>query len=77
MDADLRSVDTLRFQGMATYKDRLKKYQDSSGLTDAVLSGHGMIEGCCDCRHGFQLSRRHHGLGRRRTDYPDDRIWNR
>jgi acetyl-CoA carboxylase carboxyl transferase subunit beta len=44
-DANLRSVDTLQFQGMATYKDRLKKYQDSTGLTDAVLSGHGMIEG--------------------------------
>lgn len=44
-DGDLRSVDTLQFQGMATYKDRLKKYQDSTGLTDAVLSGHGMIEG--------------------------------
>jgi acetyl-CoA carboxylase carboxyl transferase subunit beta len=44
-DADLRSVDTLQFQGMATYKDRLKKYHDATGLTDAVLSGHGMIEG--------------------------------
>lgn len=44
-DANLRSVDTLQFQGMATYKDRLKKYQDATGLTDAVLSGHGMIEG--------------------------------
>jgi acetyl-CoA carboxylase carboxyl transferase subunit beta len=44
-DADLRSVDTLQFQGMATYKDRLKKYQDATGLTDAVLSGYGMIEG--------------------------------
>ncbi len=44
-DASLRSIDTLRFQGMATYKDRLKKYQDSTGLTDAVLSGHGLIEG--------------------------------
>jgi acetyl-CoA carboxylase carboxyl transferase subunit beta len=44
-DADLRSVDTLQFQGMATYKDRLKKYQDITGLTDAVLSGYGMIEG--------------------------------
>lgn len=44
-DADLRSVDTLQFQGMATYKDRLKKYQNLTGLTDAVLSGHGMIEG--------------------------------
>jgi acetyl-CoA carboxylase carboxyl transferase subunit beta len=44
-DADLRSVDTLEFQGMASYKDRLRKYHDSTGLVDAVLSGHGAIEG--------------------------------
>jgi acetyl-CoA carboxylase carboxyl transferase subunit beta len=44
-DAGLRSVDTLQFQGVATYKDRLKKYQDATGLTDAVLSGYGTIEG--------------------------------
>ena len=44
-DADLRSVDTLQFQGMATYKDRLKNIRTATGLTDAVLSGHGMIEG--------------------------------
>lgn len=44
-DANLRSEDTLRFQGVASYKDRLKKYQDATGLTDAVLSGYGMIEG--------------------------------
>ncbi len=44
-DADLRSLDTLRFQGVSSYKDRLKKYQDSTGLTDAVLSGDGLIEG--------------------------------
>src|SRR5947199_10424749 len=45
MDANLHSVDTLRFQGMATYKDRLKKYQESTGLIDAVLSGYGTLEG--------------------------------
>jgi acetyl-CoA carboxylase carboxyl transferase subunit beta len=44
-DGGLRSEDTLQFQGVATYKDRLKKYQDATGLTDAVLSGYGMIEG--------------------------------
>jgi acetyl-CoA carboxylase carboxyl transferase subunit beta len=44
-DADLHSLDTLEFQGMASYKDRLKKYQDITGLVDAVLSGHGMIDG--------------------------------
>jgi acetyl-CoA carboxylase carboxyl transferase subunit beta len=45
MDASLHSVDSLRFQGMATYKDRLKKYQESTGLVDAVLSGYGTLEG--------------------------------
>src|SRR6266699_1039412 len=45
MDADLESIDTLRFQGMATYTDRLKNYQERTGLTDAVISGHGMIDG--------------------------------
>src|SRR3982751_791070 len=45
MDASLRSVDTLSFQGMATYKDRLKKYQEATGLIDAVLSGYGTLEG--------------------------------
>ena len=44
-DTGLRSVDTLQFQGMATYRDRLTNYQNITGLTDAVLSGHGMIEG--------------------------------
>jgi acetyl-CoA carboxylase carboxyl transferase subunit beta len=45
MDADLTSVDVLRFQGMAAYKDRLKKYQESTGLIDAVISGHGILDG--------------------------------
>jgi acetyl-CoA carboxylase carboxyl transferase subunit beta len=45
MDADLKSIDTLRFQGMASYKDRLKKYQESTGLVDAVVTGYGMIDG--------------------------------
>jgi acetyl-CoA carboxylase carboxyl transferase subunit beta len=45
LDSHLRSLDTLKFEGMASYKDRLKKYQDSTGLADAVLSGHGILEG--------------------------------
>jgi acetyl-CoA carboxylase carboxyl transferase subunit beta len=44
-DADLRSVDTLQFQGMASYKDRLRTYQENTGLADAVVTGHGAIEG--------------------------------
>jgi acetyl-CoA carboxylase carboxyl transferase subunit beta len=45
MDADLKSVDVLRFQGMASYKDRLKKYQENTGLHDAVISGYGILDG--------------------------------
>jgi acetyl-CoA carboxylase carboxyl transferase subunit beta len=45
MDADLKPVDTLRFKGMVSYKDRLKKYQETTGLIDAVISGHGIIDG--------------------------------
>src|SRR5436305_14704478 len=45
MDADLKSIDTLRFQGIASYKERLKNYQERTGLSDAVISGHGMLEG--------------------------------
>jgi len=45
MDADLKSVDTLRFQGIASYKERLKTYQERTGLLDAVISGHGMLDG--------------------------------
>jgi acetyl-CoA carboxylase carboxyl transferase subunit beta len=45
MNADLKSVDILRFQGMASYKDRLKKYQEDTGLLDAVISGYGILDG--------------------------------
>jgi acetyl-CoA carboxylase carboxyl transferase subunit beta len=45
IDADLKSVDILRFQGMASYKDRLKKYQESTSLLDAVISGYGILDG--------------------------------
>jgi acetyl-CoA carboxylase carboxyl transferase subunit beta len=45
MDADLRSIDTLHFHGMASYKDRLKSYQERTGLVDAVISGYGMLDG--------------------------------
>jgi acetyl-CoA carboxylase carboxyl transferase subunit beta len=45
MDANLKSVDVLRFQGMATYKDRLKSYQETTGLLDAVISGYGILDG--------------------------------
>ena len=44
-DAKLTSVDTLKFTGQASYTDRLRKYQKSTGLLDAVQTGCGRIEG--------------------------------
>lgn len=44
-DAQLTSVDVLKFKGMASYMDRLKSYQQKTGLTDAVITGFGRIEG--------------------------------
>ena len=44
-DANMVSVDTLKFKGMATYTDRLKNYQKRTGLNDAVISGTGLLEG--------------------------------
>ena len=44
-DAKLTSVDTLKFTGQASYTDRLRKYQKSTGLLDAVQTGSGRIEG--------------------------------
>ena len=40
-DANMTSVDTLKFTGMASYSDRLKSYQKKTGLKDAVRSGLG------------------------------------
>ncbi len=43
-DANMVSVDTLKFTGMASYTERLKTYQKKTGLNDAVISGFGAIE---------------------------------
>lgn len=42
-DANLVSVDSLEFKGVATYKERLKSYQDKTGLKDAVITGTAKI----------------------------------
>jgi acetyl-CoA carboxylase carboxyl transferase subunit beta len=44
-DADMVSTDPLKFTGVATYSQTLKKYQDATGLHDAVLTGVGTLEG--------------------------------
>jgi acetyl-CoA carboxylase carboxyl transferase subunit beta len=43
MDADMTSVDVLKFTGVGAYTDKLQSYQKSTGLKDAVLTGIGRI----------------------------------
>src|SRR5204863_7721879 len=38
MDADLKSVDVWRGEGMATHKDRRKEYHERTGLCEAGIS---------------------------------------
>src|SRR4051812_2120643 len=44
-DANMVSVDTLKFTGQASYTDRLRSYQKKTGLKDAVITGLGTIDG--------------------------------
>jgi acetyl-CoA carboxylase carboxyl transferase subunit beta len=43
MDAQMVSVDALKFTGVAAYTDKLKEYQKTTGLKDAVITGIGKI----------------------------------
>src|SRR6478672_3868471 len=43
-DPDMLSVDVLSLKENATYGDRLKSYQEKTGLKDAVLTGFGDLE---------------------------------
>ena len=45
MDAQMTSVDALRFTGVAAYTDKLQEYQKSTKLKDAVITGIGKIDG--------------------------------
>jgi acetyl-CoA carboxylase carboxyl transferase subunit beta len=42
-DANLVSVDTLKFTGQASYPDRLRAHQRKTGLKDAVITGLGAL----------------------------------
>lgn len=44
-DAEMLSVDTLEFKGMASYTERLRTYQKKTGLNDAFVGGVGRLEG--------------------------------
>ena len=43
MDAEMVSIDVLRFTGVASYKEKLDAYQKTTGLKDAVVTGVGKI----------------------------------
>ena len=43
MDADMTSVDVLHFTGVASYISKLNKYQQETGLKDAVITGLGKM----------------------------------
>lgn len=45
MDAQMTSVDFLNFKGLKTYKDKLESDTKATGLVDAVITGHGTING--------------------------------
>ncbi|MFZ4484541.1 MAG: acetyl-CoA carboxylase, carboxyltransferase subunit beta [Chthoniobacterales bacterium] len=45
MDADMLSIDSLRFRGVATYEERLATYRKKTGLKDAVITGDAAISG--------------------------------
>ncbi len=45
MDQHLTSGDPLKFKGPKTYKEKLSSDQKMTGLKDAVLSGHGKMNG--------------------------------
>jgi len=43
MDADMVSVDVLKFKGVGSYSGKLETYKKSTGLKDAVVTGVGKI----------------------------------
>ena len=45
MDAQMTSVDALKFTGVAAYADKLQEYQKTTQLKDAVITGIGRIDG--------------------------------
>jgi len=44
-DAGVSPVDVLKFTGVTSYSEQLKKYQKKTGLKEGVVSGLGKIEG--------------------------------
>ncbi|AFY85987.1 MAG: Acetyl-coenzyme A carboxylase carboxyl transferase subunit beta [Chroococcidiopsis cubana SAG 39.79] len=45
IDENLRPADPLQFRDRKAYSDRLREYQEKTGLNDAVQTGFGKIDG--------------------------------
>lgn len=45
MDADIESIDTLKFEGVASYTDKLISNKQKTGLKDAIVCGHAKLDG--------------------------------
>ena len=45
MDAEMESLDPLTFAGPKTYKEKVKKDQELTGLKEAAITGEGTING--------------------------------
>ena len=75
MDAEMTSVDMLKFTGVASYSSKLEDYQRTTELRDAVITGFGRIGphrtglGVMD----FGISGRIDGIGGGRETHPADR----
>ena len=45
LDADMASVDPLKFKDVRTYPQQIERYQKITGLREAIITGHGQIHG--------------------------------
>ena len=45
LNEQIRPIDPLKFKDRKPYRDRLKDYQEKTGLTDAVQTGTGLLDG--------------------------------
>jgi acetyl-CoA carboxylase carboxyl transferase subunit beta len=45
VDRNVQPMDPLKFKDTKAYKDRLKRYQESTGLKDAVINAVGLVGG--------------------------------
>ena len=72
VDLELKSTDPLNFYDVKSYKSRLAKAQEATGLNDAIVNAVGRLgrARCRPQRDGVRLHRRQYGLGRRRNHRP-------